>query len=49
MRSLVGLLWALGGAVAGLIVGLVGASVFAAVTHMSSREGPADTSSLRSV
>ena len=39
MRSLVGLLWALGGAIVGLIVGLVGASVFAAVTHMSSREG----------
>jgi hypothetical protein len=39
MRSLVGLLWALGGAVIGLIVGLIGASVFASVTHMTSREG----------
>ena len=39
MRSLVGLLWALGGAVVGLIVGLVGASVFVSVTHMTSREG----------
>ena len=39
MRSLVGLLWALGGAIAGLIVGLVGASVFAAATNMTSREG----------
>jgi len=32
-------LWALGGGIAGLIVGLVGASVFAAATHMTSREG----------
>jgi hypothetical protein len=39
MRSLVGLLWALGGGIAGLIVGLVGASVFASVTNMTSREG----------
>ena len=39
MRSLVGLLWALGGGIAGLIVGLVGAAVFAAATHMTSREG----------
>src|SRR6478609_7737390 len=39
MRSLVGLLWALGGAIVGLIVGLVAASVFASVTNMSSREG----------
>jgi len=39
MRSLVGLLWALGGAIAGLIVGLVGASVFAGLTNMTSREG----------
>lgn len=39
MRTLIGLLWALGGAVAGLIVGLVGAAVFAAATHMTSREG----------
>jgi len=39
MRSLVGLLWALGGGIAGLIVGLVGASVFAGVTNMTSREG----------
>jgi hypothetical protein len=39
MRSLVGLLWALGGGIAGLIVGLVGASVFASATHMTSREG----------
>jgi len=39
MRSLVGLLWALGGAIAGLIIGLVGGAVFAAATHMSSREG----------
>ena len=39
MRSLVGLLWALGGAIAGLIVGLLGAALFAAATHMTSREG----------
>jgi hypothetical protein len=39
MRSLVGLLWALGGAVVGLIVGLVGAAIFASVTNMTSREG----------
>ena len=39
MRSLVGLLWALSGAIVGLIVGLVGASVFASVTDMTSREG----------
>ena len=39
MRSLVGLLWALGGAIVGLIIGLVGASVFASVTNMSTREG----------
>jgi hypothetical protein len=39
MRSVVGLLWALGGGIAGLIAGLVGASVFAAATNMTSREG----------
>ena len=39
MRILVGLLWALGGAVGGLIVGFLGAAAFAAATHMSSREG----------
>jgi hypothetical protein len=39
MRSLVGLLWALGGGIAGLLLGLVGASAFAAATHMTSREG----------
>jgi hypothetical protein len=39
VRTLVGLLWALGGAIAGLIVGLVGAALFAAATHMTSREG----------
>ena len=39
MRSLVGLLWALGGGIAGLIAGLIGAAVFAAATHMTSREG----------
>lgn len=39
MRSLVGLLWALGGAVVGLLLGLIGASAFAAATHMTSREG----------
>ena len=39
MRSLVGLLWALGGGIAGLIVGLVGATVFASVTDMTNREG----------
>src|SRR5262245_40232367 len=39
MRSLIGLLWALGGAVAGLIVGFLGASLFASATNMSSREG----------
>ena len=39
MRSLRGLLWALAGGIAGLIVGLVGATVFASVTDMTSREG----------
>ena len=39
MRSLVGLLWALGGAIAGFIVGAIGASAFASFTDMSSREG----------
>lgn len=39
MRSLAGLLWALGGAVAGLIVGAIGANVFASATDMSTREG----------
>src|SRR5215212_1831790 len=39
MRSLVGLVWALGGGIAGLIVGLAGASVFASATNMTSREG----------
>jgi hypothetical protein len=39
MRSLVGLLWALSGAIVGLIVGVAGASVFASVTNMTSREG----------
>ncbi|MEP7345350.1 MAG: hypothetical protein ABI877_08785 [Gemmatimonadaceae bacterium] len=39
MRSLIGLLWALGGGVVGLVVGLVGATAFASVTNMTSREG----------
>ena len=39
MRSLTGLPWALGGAAAGLIVGLVGATVIAGVTDMPDREG----------
>ncbi|MEO7362551.1 MAG: hypothetical protein ABI120_19630 [Gemmatimonadaceae bacterium] len=39
MRSVVGLLWALGGALAGLIIGVIGANIFASVTDMSSREG----------
>ncbi|MBV6522516.1 MAG: hypothetical protein MNPFHGCM_02664 [Gemmatimonadaceae bacterium] len=39
MRSLIGLLWALGGAIAGSIVGTIGAMVFASATNMTSREG----------
>jgi hypothetical protein len=39
MRSLIGLLWALGGGVAGLIIGIIGANVFASATDMSTREG----------
>ena len=39
MRSLTGLLWALGGGIAGLIVGLVGATIFAGLADMTDREG----------
>lgn len=39
MRILLGLFWALVGGVAGLIVGAVGASIYASATHMSNREG----------
>lgn len=39
MKSVVGLLWALGGAVAGLIVGVIAAVVMAKVTNASNREG----------
>lgn len=39
MRSLVGLLWALGGGVAGLVIFIIGANVFASATDMSTREG----------
>lgn len=39
MRSLVGLLWALGGAVAGLVVGVIAAMVLVKVTNTSNREG----------
>ncbi|MEP6779494.1 MAG: hypothetical protein ABJC26_06360 [Gemmatimonadaceae bacterium] len=39
MRSLVGLLWALGGAVVGLIIFMIGASIYAGITDMTSREG----------
>lgn len=39
MRILVGLFWALAGGVVGFIVGAGGASVYASVTDMSTREG----------
>lgn len=39
MRSLLGLLWALGGAVAGVLV----AMVVVKVGNITSREGPPDT------
>ncbi len=39
MRILAGLFWALVGGVAGFIVVAVGASIFASVTNMSTREG----------
>ncbi len=39
MRSLMGLLWALGGAVIGLIIGVVVSVTFSTVTHASNREG----------
>lgn len=39
MRGLVGLLWALGGAVAGFIAGVIVALVIAKVTDASNREG----------
>ncbi|MEO7996123.1 MAG: hypothetical protein ABI852_01695 [Gemmatimonadaceae bacterium] len=39
MKGLVGLLWALGGGVAGLIIAVVGAMVYAGATNMTDREG----------
>jgi MFS family permease len=39
MRSIAGLLWALGGAAAGLATGVVGAMIFSGVTNMTDREG----------
>ncbi|MGV3707794.1 MAG: hypothetical protein ACO1Q7_03065 [Gemmatimonas sp.] len=39
MRSIAGLLWALGGAVAGFATGVVGAMIFSSVTNMTDREG----------
>jgi hypothetical protein len=39
MRSVMGLLWALGGAVAGFVVGVLVALVIIRVTSMTSREG----------
>lgn len=39
MRSFVGLLWALGGAVAGFVLGAIVAMVIARITHASDREG----------
>lgn len=39
MRSLIGLLWALGGGVAGLIIGIIGGNIFASATDMTTREG----------
>jgi hypothetical protein len=39
MRSIVGLLWALGGAVAGFVAGAIVATVISTVTHASNREG----------
>jgi MFS family permease len=39
MRSIVGLLWALGGAVAGFIVGAIVATAISTATNMSNREG----------
>lgn len=39
MRSLTGLLWALGGAVAGFAVGVIVALVIVRITSMTSREG----------
>ncbi len=39
MRSIVGLLWALGGAIAGFVAGAIVATVISVVTHASNREG----------
>jgi len=39
MRSLIGLLWALAGAVAGFVAFAVAAALFAKVTNMTTREG----------
>lgn len=39
MRSLIGLLWALGGAVAGFVLLALAAALFAKVTNMTTREG----------
>ncbi len=39
MRSLIGLLWALGGAIAGFILFAIAATVFAKVSNMTTREG----------
>lgn len=39
MRSIIGLLWALGGAIAGFVAGAIVATVISVVTHASNREG----------
>ncbi|MEP6763215.1 MAG: hypothetical protein ABJB66_02835 [Gemmatimonadaceae bacterium] len=39
MRSLVGILWGLGGAIAGFIIAMIGASIYAGLTDMTTREG----------
>ncbi len=39
MRSIIGLLWALGGAVAGFVAGAIVSTVISTVTHVSNREG----------